>query len=327
MIFIWRKYTILIMHQARKKITVVTPCFNEEANVAEAYRQVKGVFSGLQQYEYEHIFIDNASTDKTVDILKDLAQRDRSLKIIVNTRNFGYIRSPFYAILQAKGDAVVTFVSDLQDPSVLIKDFVKKWEDDYKVVVGVKNKSDESPLMFAVRKLYYSIIKKFAEVEQIKNFNGFGLYDKQFVDELRKLDDPYPYLRGLVSDIGFSYAEIEYTQAERKRGKSKSNFYALYDAAMLGFVSHSKLPLRLASFIGFGASVISFVLGLIYLMYKLLFWHSFELGLAPLIIGLFFFASIQLFFIGVIGEYIGAIYTQVRKRPLVVEKERVNFDL
>jgi len=309
-----------------KKITVVTPCFNEEANVAEVYRQVKEVFAGLPQYEYEHIFIDNASTDKTVGILKDLASRDRSLKIIVNARNFGYIRSPFYAVLQAEGDATVTFVADLQDPAILIKDFIKKWEEGYKIVIGIINESNENSLMFGIRKFYYYLVKKCAEVELINHFNGFGLYDKQIVETLRKFDDLYPYFRGLISEVGFPRAEIKYTQTKREKGKSVSNFYTLYDVAMLGFVSHSKLPLRMASFIGFGASLVSFLLGIVYLIYKLLFWYSFELGLAPLVIGLFFFSSIQLFFIGVIGEYIGAIYTQVRKRPLVVEKERINFD-
>ena len=309
-----------------KKITVVTPCFNEEANVAEVYRQVKEVFAGLPQYEYEHIFIDNASTDKTVGILKDLAARDRSLKIIINARNFGYVRSPFYAVLQAEGDAVVTFVADLQDPAILIKDFIKKWEEGYKIVIGIINESNENSLMFGIRKFYYYLVKKCAEVELINHFNGFGLYDKQIVETLRKFDDLYPYFRGLISEVGFPRAEIKYTQTKREKGKSVSNFYTLYDVAMLGFVSHSKLPLRMASFIGFGASLVSFLLGIVYLIYKLLFWYSFELGLAPLVIGLFFFSSIQLFFIGVIGEYIGAIYTQVRKRPLVVEKERINFD-
>ena len=316
----------MIQSSRHKKITVVSACFNEQENIKEVYRQIGDVFAVLPQYEYEHVFIDNASTDETVNILKSIAEKDSRVKIIVNTRNFGHIRSPFYALLRAKGDAVVTFVADLQDPAVLIKGFVKKWEEGYKIVIGTINESDESALMFAVRKLYYNLIKKFAEVEQIKNFNGFGLYDQRFIEELRKLDDPYPYFRGLVSEIGFPRYEIEYKQTERKKGKSKNNFYTLYDMAMLGFVSHSKLPLRLASFIGFGASLVSFLLGVVYLTYKLFFWYSFELGLAPLIIGLFFFASIQLFFIGVIGEYIGAIYTQVRKRPLVVEKERVNFD-
>ena len=315
------------MSQSRnKRVSIILACLNEQDNVEAMYSQIKNIFVELPHYDYECIFIDNASTDKTVDILKSMAKDDSHIKIIVNSRNFGHIRSPFHAFLQAQGDAVVTLAADLQDPPALIKDFVKKWEEGYKIVIGVKNESDENALMFFIRKLYYNLIKKFAEVEQIKNFNGFGLYDQRFIEELRKLDDPYPYFRGLISEIGFPRHEIEYKQTKRKSGKSKNNFYTLYDMAMLGFVSHSKLPLRLASFIGFGASIISFFLGLAYLIYKLFFWYSFELGLAPLIIGLFFFASIQLFFIGVIGEYIGAIYTQVRKRPLVVEKERVNFD-
>ena len=314
------------MPQSRKKITVVSACFNELENIAAACQQIRGVFAELPQYDYEHIFIDNASIDGTADVLRDISGKDSHVKVIINTRNFGHIRSPFYVLLQSKGDAVVTYVADLQDPAALIKDFIKKWEEGYKIVIGVKNESDENQVMFAIRKLYYNMIKKFAEIEQIKNFSGFGLYDQRFIEELRKLEDPYPYFRGLISEVGFQRYEIEYKQAKRRKGRSKNNFYTLYDMAMLGFVSHSKLPLRLASFIGFGASIISFFLGLAYLIYKLLFWYSFELGLAPLIIGLFFFSSIQLFFIGVIGEYIGAIYTQVRKRPLVVEKERVNFD-
>ena len=314
------------MPQSRKKITVVSACFNELENIAAACQQIRGVFAELPQYDYEHIFIDNASIDGTADVLRDISGKDSHVKVIINTRNFGHIRSPFYVLLQSKGDAVVTYVADLQDPAALIKDFIKKWEEGYKIVIGVKNESDENQVMFAIRKLYYNMIKKFAEIEQIKNFSGFGLYDQRFIEELRKLEDPYPYFRGLISEVGFQRYEIEYKQAKRRKGRSKNNFYTLYDMAMLGFVSHSKLPLRLASFIGFGASLVSFLLGVVYLTYKLFFWYSFELGLAPLIIGLFFFASIQLFFIGVIGEYIGAIYTQVRKRPLVVEKERVNFD-
>src|SRR3989344_8316533 len=297
------------MSQSRnKRVSIILACLNEQDNVEAMYSQIKNIFVELPHYDYECIFIDNASTDKTVDILKSMAKNDSHIKIIVNSRNFGHIRSPFHAFLQAQGDAVVTLAADLQDPPALIKDFVKKWEEGYKIVIGVKNESDENALMFFIRKLYYNLIKKFAEVEQIKNFNGFGLYDQRFIEELRKLDDPYPYFRGLISEIGFPRYEIEYKQTKRKSGRSKNNFYTLYDMAMLGFVSHSKLPLRLASFIGFGASIISFFLGLAYLIYKLLFWYSFELGLAPLIIGLFFFASIQLFFIGVIGEYIGAIY-------------------
>ncbi|MFA6547742.1 MAG: glycosyltransferase family 2 protein [Candidatus Magasanikbacteria bacterium] len=310
----------------RKKISVVTPCFNEEDNVSDVYEQTKAVFVGLLHYDYEHIFIDNASTDRTVSILKQIAQLDKNVKIIVNTRNFGHICSPIHALLQARGDAVIMLLSDLQDPPILMKEFIKKWEEGYKVVIGIKNKSLENPLMFFIRKIYYTLIKKFAEIEQINNFFGYGLYDRKFIEVLRQINDPYPYFRGLINEIGFERTEIFYTQFERKKGKSKNNFYTLYDVAMLGFVNHSKVPLRMASFIGFIISVISFIIAIIYLAYKLLYWQEFQLGLAPLIIGIFFFSSVQLFFIGILGEYIGAIYTQVKHRPMVIEKERVNFE-
>src|SRR3989344_1435032 len=309
----------------KKLISVVTPCYNEELNVEEVYTQVKAVFADLPQYRYEHIFIDNASPDNTVAILKRLATTDHNVKIIVNIKNFGHIRSPYYGLLQARGDAAVLMASDLQDPPAVIKEFLQKWEEGSSIVVGVKNQSEENGLMFAVRKVYYNLIKKLSDIEQIKNFTGFGLYDQKFIAVLRTLKDPYPYFRGLITEVGFNRAEIPYVQPARKKGKTSNNFYSLYDLAMLGFVNHSKIPLRLASFIGFGMGVISFVVGIIYLVYKLLFWSRFQAGLAPLTIGIFFFSSIQLFFIGILGEYIGAIYTQVRERPLVIEKERVNF--
>lgn len=309
-----------------KSISIVTPCYNEEENILEVYSQTKKVLAECG-YEYEHIFIDNASTDKTVAILKEIAEQDKRVKIIVNARNFGQLKSPYYAVLQTKGDAVVLLYADLQDPPTLIKDFIKKWEEGFKVVVGVKKKSLESPIMFAVRKLYYNLIRLVAETEQIKNFNGFALYDRQFIETMRKIDDPDPYLRGLISEFGFSCIEIEYTQSQRKNGKSKNNFYTLYDVAMLGFVNHSKVPLRLAVFIGFAMSIVSLLVGMIYLIYKLLYWDRFQAGLAPITIGIFFFSSVQLFFVGILGEYIGAIYTQVKHRPLVIEKERINFDI
>lgn len=309
----------------KKIISVVTPCYNEEENVAEAYRQVKEVFAGLPQYDYEHIFIDNASKDETANILKAIAKDDRRVKIIVNARNFGHIRSPYYALLQTVGQAAIFLAADLQEPPALIKDFIKKWEEGFKIVIGVKNKSRENPVIFAIRKLYYDILKKFADVEQIKNFNGFGLYDRILIETLRKFDEPYPYFRGLISEIGFTRAEIEYVQAGRKKGKSHNNLYNLYDMAMLGFVSHSKVPLRLASFIGFGMSIMSLLVAVVYFIRKLLYWEDFQLGLAPLVVGIFFIGSVQLFFIGILGEYIGAIYTQVKHRPLVIEKERINF--
>lgn len=308
-----------------KRISIVSPCYNEELNVEDLYTQVKAVMAELPQYSYEHIFIDNASTDQTVTILKRLAANDPKIKIIVNARNFGHIRSPYYGLLQAHGDAVILMASDLQDPPSLIKELIAKWEGGNKIVVAVKNKSEENKLMFAVRKLYYTLIKKFSDIDQIKNFTGFGLYDQQFITVLRGLNDPYPYFRGLVTELGFEIGQITFVQPARKKGKTNNNFYTLYDMAMLGFVNHSKIPLRLASFIGFGMSIVSFVAGVVYLVYKLLFWDRFEAGLAPVTIGIFFFSSIQLFFIGMVGEYIGAIHTQVRHRPLVIEKERVNF--
>jgi len=309
---------------SNKLISIVTPCYNEEENVADIYSQVKNVMEDCG-YNYEHIFIDNASPDKTAAILTEIATQDKRIKIIVNARNFGHIRSPYYGLLQAKGDAVVMIAADLQDPPALIKDFIKKWEEGFVVIVGVKNKSEESRLMFLVRKLYYSLLKMIAETEQIKNFNGFALYGKQFIEALKKIEDPEPYLRGLISEFGFSRTEIKYTQAQRQKGKSSNNFYKLYEVAMLGFVNHSKVPLRLASFVGFGLSIVSFIIALIYLVLKLLHWQEFQLGLAPLVIGIFFLGSIQLFFVGILGEYIGAIYTQVKHRPLVIEKERINF--
>ena len=310
----------------KKLISVMMPCYNEAENVEQAYREVRRIFEKLPQYDYEHIFIDNASTDQTVDILKRLAAEDRRLKIIVNTRNFGHIRSPYHGILQAGGAAVICLASDLQEPPSLIPEFLKWWEQGFKMVRGVKSQSEESALMFAIRKMYYNFINRVSDIKLLKNSTGFGLYDRCVIEELRKIDDPYPYFRGLVSDIGFPSHEIEYTQPMRKRGISKNNFYTLYDIAMLGITNHSKVPLRLATMLGFAMAIASFLIAMGYLLAKLIFWDQFSLGTAPLIIGLFFLGSVQLFFIGIIGEYIGAIYTQVQKRPLVVEKERINFD-
>jgi len=309
-----------------KKISILTPCFNEEDNVENVYRQVNEVFKTLPEYNYEHVFIDNASTDRTVDFLKKIAKDDKNVKIIVNVRNFGHIRSPYYGTMQCKGDAIIGIVADLQDPPEMIKEFIKKWEEGYKIVLGVKAKSKENKLMFLIRRIFYNIIHKISDTEQIKNFQGFGLFDKEFIDILRKLDEPYPYFRGLVSELGFQRIEIPYTQLRREKGKTKNNFYTLYDTAMLGFVNHSKVPLRLASFIGFAISLISVLIAFVYLIYKLIFWNSFQLGMAPLVIGIFFLGGVQLFFLGIIGEYIGSIFTQVKKRPLVIEKERINFD-
>ena len=308
-----------------KLISVVTPCYNEEENVEAIYKQLKEVFMKLPEYSYEHIFIDNASSDQTVSILKSLAKKDKNIKIIVNARNFGHIRSPYYGILQANGEAVISIVADLQDPPELIFEFIKKWEDGYKVVIGIKKESEESPFFFAIRNLYYNLIGKISEIPLVKNYTGFGLYDKFVIETLRKIDDPYPYFRGLICDLGFERAEIKYVQPVRKRGFTKNNLYTLYDIAMLGITNHSKIPLRLATFLGFILAILSLIIAGIYFIYKLIMWENFAAGTAPLVIGLFFFTSVQLFFIGIIGEYIGAIHTQVLKRPLVVEKERINF--
>lgn len=307
-------------------ISIVTPCFNEEENVEEVYKQVKEVIGKLGGYTYEHIFIDNCSEDKTVEILRGIARKDQNVKIILNTRNFGHIRSPYYGLLQARGDAIILFVADLQDPPEMITRFVKKWEEGYKVVLGVKTQSEESPVMFAIRKAYYNLINGLSDIRLIKNNTGFGLYDKKVIEVLRTIEEPYPYFRGLIAELGFESCLIEYTQPSRKRGITKNNFYHLYDTAMLGISNHSKVPLRLATMTGFLTAVTSFLVAMIYLIAKLLFWNSFSLGIAPIVIGLFFFSSVQLFFVGIIGEYIGFIYTQVKKRPLVVEKERINFD-
>jgi glycosyltransferase involved in cell wall biosynthesis len=311
--------------EEKKLISVVSGCYNEEENVRECYEQVKRVFQELGKYRYEHIFIDNASKDKTVAILREIAAKDANVKVIVNARNFGHIRSGYHAMLQAQGDAAISLVSDLQDPPKLIKDFLAKWEEGFLVVIAVKQNSDESPLFFVLRRLYYELVTRLAEIELNKNTTGFGLYDRRFVDILREIEDPYPYFRGLVSEIGFPVAKIPYHQPARKRGLTSNNFYTLYDMAMLGITNHSKVPLRMATMLGFAVSFLSLLVAVGYLVFKLLYWNEFSLGLAPLVVGLFFFGSVQLFFIGILGEYIGAIHTQVLKRPPVVELERINF--
>jgi len=311
---------------SKKTISVISACFNEEENVVPLCAQVKEVFDRLPEYDYEHIFIDNSSADNTVAVLKKIAAKDKHVKIIVNARNFGIIRSGYYGLLQGKGDAVIPLVSDLQDPPAVIYDFIKEWEKGYKIVIGVKVKSRGNRAMTAVRNIFYSLIASISETEQLKNATGFGLYDKQFFDILRKLDDPYPYFRGFIAEFGLKKIEVPYVQPKREKGVSKSNFYYLYNMAMLGFVNHSKVPLRLASFIGFSVSLLSFLIALAYLIYKLLYWDNFQLGMAPLAIGIFFMGGTQLFFLGIIGEYIGAIFTQVKKHPLVIERERINFD-
>jgi glycosyltransferase involved in cell wall biosynthesis len=308
----------------KKLISIVTGCFNEEDNVEELYARIQRVMSGLK-YQYEHIYIDNASTDGTAKKLRTLAANDKRVKVILNTRNFGHIRSPFYAILQAKGDAVIGMASDLQDPPERIPEFLQKWEEGYLVVVGVKEKSESSVLLHLFRTLYYRFLHMLSEINLIENFTGFGLYDRKVIDIVKGFDDPYPYFRGMIADLGFDVAKVIFTQPRRKRGLTKNNFYTLYDLAMLGLTSYTKVPLRIAAMFGFSSALGSFLIGLVYLVYKLIYWYQFSVGSAPLVIGLFFLGSIQLMFLGIVGEYIGAIFTQVMHRPLVIEKERINF--
>jgi glycosyltransferase involved in cell wall biosynthesis len=306
-------------------LSIVTPCYNEEENVADLYEQVKAVLEALPGYTYEHIFIDNASRDRTVECLRELAARDERVRIIINARNFGHIRSPYYALLQGTGDAVILIVADLQDPPALLPEFVKKWEQGSKVVAGIKTQSEESRLMYALRSLYYGLVSRMADVQLLQHFTGFGLYDRHIIEILRTIEDPYPYLRGLISEVGYDIERIPYKQPVRKRGKTKNNFYTLYDMAILGITSHSKLPLRLAALAGFACSAMSLLVAMAYLVAKLVFWKKFELGTAPVVVGLFLLSSALLFFVGMLGEYISSIHSRVRRMPLVVERERVNF--
>ena len=308
-----------------KKLSIVSGCYNEAGNVEELVSRVAKAMDTLLGYDYEQIIIDNASTDGTQEILRKLVSGNPRLKVILNARNFGHIRSPYHGMMQAGGDAVIYLASDLQEPPELIPDFVKKWEEGAKAVVAIKDSSDESPLFFAVRKLYYRLVEGLAETRTIQNFTGFGLYDRTIMEYCRSLQDPYPYFRGLIAEIGLPVERVSYHQPLRTRGFTKNNLYTLYDMAMLGITNFSKVPLRLAAMLGFVMAIMSLLVALVYLIYKLVFWYSLPVGTAPLVIGLFFFASVQLFFIGILGEYIGAIHTQVLRRPLVVEKERINF--
>jgi glycosyltransferase involved in cell wall biosynthesis len=311
-----------------KKISIVSSCYNEAENIEELCTRVFKVLDKYnEKYEFEYILLDNKSTDNTAEKLKELAKNDSRIKVILNSRNFGHIRSPYYGILQATGDAVIYLASDLQDPPELIEDFITNWENGYKIVLGKKTKSEESFLFFFVRKMYYEFISKIADDNSmlVKNCTGFGLYDKAVIEILKGIDDPYPYLRGLICDIGYEKAFVEFTQPTRKRGITKNNFYTLYDNAMIGIVKHSKVPLRVMTFLGFIFSFLSLAIAVLYFILKLVFWSKFSLGLAPIIISLFFFASIQLFCLGVLGEYVGAIYTRVNKKPLVIEDDRINF--
>jgi glycosyltransferase involved in cell wall biosynthesis len=310
---------------SQKTISIMTPCYNEEANVLNLYNQVREVMLTLP-YEYEHIFIDNSSRDNTVAILKMIAAEDPNVKIIVNARNFGHIRSPMHAFLQTRGDAVIGMVADLQDPPPMIIDMVRAWENGAYCVLGIKRTSEENSVMFWARKQYYKLAERLSSIETIQNFTGFGLYDRKVVELVRNFDDPYPYFRGMIAEIGLPTVKILYDQPARKFGITKNNWYTLYDIGMLGIINHSKVPLRLATFAGFAGGVLSFFFAFFYFLAKLIFWSTFSVGVAPMIIGVFFLQSIMLIFLGIMGEYVGAIYTQLQHRPYAVELERINFD-
>lgn len=309
----------------KKLISIVTPCFNEEDNIDELCQRIANVMESLP-FDYEHICIDNSSTDSTVTKIKSKAAIDKRIKLIVNARNFGHIRSPYYGILQSSGDACVLIASDLQDPPEMIAEFIKKWEQGYKTVLAVKPESEESSIMFGLRKAYYRLIARISEVPLVQNATGAGLFDRAVVDILRSIQDPYPYFRGLLCEIGFPIATVPFKQPRRQRGITKNNFYTLYDIAMLGITNHSKVPLRLMAISGFLLAILSLFVALFFTVAKLVYWDAFQLGTAPILIGIFFFGAVQAFFIGLLGEYIGSIHTQVRNMPLVVELERVNFD-
>jgi polyisoprenyl-phosphate glycosyltransferase len=307
-------------------IAVIVPCYNEEANVEIFYRRLCEVFARIENVKLQILFIDNNSVDGTQDRLRSLAERDRRVKVIFNVRNFGSLRSPLHAFFQAPGDAVIAMACDLQDPPELIEEFVRLWRTGLKVVIGVKPKSRESHLMFWARRAYYRLLNQISDTPLIENFTGFGLYDREVIETLRGIPDRRPYFRGLIADLGYTRAEVPFVQPRRERGVTKNNFYALYDLAMTGLTSHSRVPLRLATMAGFLLGSLSLLVAVMYLIAKLVFWNSFALGQAPVLIGVFFFGSVQMFFVGILGEYIGAIHAQIHPRPWVIERERLNFD-
>lgn len=311
----------------KKTISVMIPCFNEEENARAIYEAVENEFlTALPQYDYEILFIDNKSTDKTRDIIRQICSENKKVKAIFNCKNFGQFNSPYYGLLHTSGDCCITMCADFQDPVEMIPVFVKEWENGYKIVCGIKTKSKENKLIYAARSIYYKMIKKMSSVDQIEQFTGFGLYDKSFIETLRELKDPQPFFRGIVAELGPTRKEIEYEQPKRRAGKTHNNFFTLYDAAMLSFTSYTKIGLRLAIFAGGILSAIGFIIALVYLILKLIYWNRFSAGTAPILIGVFLMGSIQLFFIGLLGEYIMNINNRVMNRPLVVEEERLNFD-
>lgn len=314
------------MRSHKKFISLMSPCYNESANIDELYARVKSVIDSLPNYNFEYLLIDNASTDGTYTKLRNIAEKDKRIKVIVNTRNFGHIRSPYYGLLQTKGDASIYLASDLQDPPELIPELLKKWEEGAKVVLAVKPMSKSNPIMHRLRRVYYKLLDIISDVSIIKDATGFGLYDKIVLDKVREIDDPYPYFRGLVCELGYRTETIKFNQPRRINGVTKNNFYSLYDMAMLGMVSHSLVPIRIASIAGFVLGGVSVLCAFILLALKLMFWNQIPVGVAPIAILILFLFGVLLGFIGILGEYIGSIHTYLQNRPVVVENERINFE-
>ena len=306
------------------KISIITPTYNEVENIEKLYLEIKNQFVKIS-CDYEHIIIDNCSKDGTIDKIKKLASTDENLKIIINSKNYGHIRSPFYGLLQSSGDASILMASDFQDPVELIPEYIEKWKKGCKIVLGEKNTSEESNIKFSLRKLFYNFLNKISDFELTKNTTGSGIFDKSVIEKLKKINDPYPYFRGLIAELGEEIETIKFNQPLRKHGVTKNNIATLYDIGILGIVKHSRTPLRFMVELGFISSVISLLIGIFYLIFKLLFWKSFVLGLAPIIIGIFIVSSIQIALLGLVGEYIGVILLHQRNLPLVIEKERINF--
>lgn len=309
----------------KKLISIISPCFNEEDNIKELYGRVVRIMDTLIEYDFEYLFVDNASTDDTLIRLKRIANSDPRVKIIVNNRNYGHIRSPYWGIIQTVGDATVYLASDLQDPPELIPDLIKKWAEGAEIVLATKPVSATNPMIHCLRRLYYKVLDAISDVEIVRDSTGFGIYDRKVIQAIRQINDPYPFLRGLICELGFDIKKIDFNQPPRKRGLSKNNFYTLYDIAWLGFVSHSKIPLRLASFFGISIGFLSLLAAMIAFIVKLVWWEKIPIGISPIIIGMFLMFGLVLLFIGIVGEYLAAVLAYVQKRPIVVEKERINM--
>ncbi|MBR3017213.1 MAG: glycosyltransferase family 2 protein [Clostridia bacterium] len=311
---------------ARKLVSIMVPCYNEEENVVPISEAIVAQMEKLPQYDYELLFIDNCSTDQTRMLIRQLCAKNKKIKAIFNVKNFGQFNSPVYGMMQTTGDCTITLCADFQDPVEMIPVFLKYWEEGYQIVHGVKTSSQESKLVYGLRTFYYKLIKKYSSVEQIEHFTGFGLYDKSFIDVLRNLKDPTPFIRGIVAELGGKRKAIPYEQPQRRAGKTHNNWYTLYDAAMLSFTSYTKIGLRAATFIGVSVAIVSFIVALVYLIMKLIHWYNFVAGTAPIVIGMFFLGSVQLIFLGIIGEYILSMNRRIMNRPLVIEEERINFE-